>query len=440
MPSAVTPVRRALVSVHDKTGVAELGRALAERGVELVSTGGTAAHLKEAGIAVALVEEKTGFPEILGGRVKTLHPKIFGGVLADDTREDHARDLAETAIEAFDLVIVNLYPFEKTVAAGKSRPEVVEMIDVGGPAMIRAAAKNHARVAVVVDPADYAAVLEEIRLTGGTKLSTRETARRPRVLAHGGLRRRHRGLLRELRPRALRLPGEPRLRVRPARRAPLRREPAPAGGALRLSLGAGRRPRALPDAPGQGALVQQPARSRLRRHAGPRLRGARGRHREAQQPLRSGRRRDHLGGLRPRLRVRSARGLRRHHRDPGQGGRRARLARPPALRRGRRRRRLHRGGARLLRQEAQHPAPARSGLAPARLRARLEADRGRPAPPGRGLRARPEHGVEGRLAAQAHGRRARGLRARLEGRAPGQVERDRARERPPDASASARGR
>ena len=174
MPSAVTPVRRALVSVHDKSGVADLGRALSERGVQLVSTGGTAVHLKEAGVPVTLVEETTGFPEILGGRVKTLHPKIFAGVLADDTRDDHARDLESAAIEAFDLVVVNLYPFEKTVAAGKPRSEVVEMIDVGGPAMIRAAAKNHTRVAVVVDPRDYDTVLEEIRMTGGTRLSTRE--------------------------------------------------------------------------------------------------------------------------------------------------------------------------------------------------------------------------------------------------------------------------
>ncbi|HEY3202993.1 MAG TPA: bifunctional phosphoribosylaminoimidazolecarboxamide formyltransferase/IMP cyclohydrolase [Thermoanaerobaculia bacterium] len=174
MPSAVTPVRRALISVHDKSGIAELASALIERGVRLVSTGGTASHLKNAGVEVSLVEETTGFPEILGGRVKTLHPKIFGGVLADDTRDDHARELAEAAIEAFDLVIVNLYPFEKTVAAGKGRSEVVEMIDVGGPAIIRAAAKNHARVAVVVDPADYSGILEEIRVTGGTKLSTRE--------------------------------------------------------------------------------------------------------------------------------------------------------------------------------------------------------------------------------------------------------------------------
>src|SRR5262245_7492015 len=172
--SAVTPVRRALVSVHDKTGVADLARALSAAGAAIVSTGGTAAHLKESGIAVSLVEELTGFPEILGGRVKTLHPKVFGGVLADDSRDDHAREMKQASIEAFDLVVVNLYPFEKTVAAGKGRGEVVEMIDVGGPAMIRAAAKNHKRVAVVVDPADYAAVLEEIRSAGGTSLATRE--------------------------------------------------------------------------------------------------------------------------------------------------------------------------------------------------------------------------------------------------------------------------
>jgi phosphoribosylaminoimidazolecarboxamide formyltransferase/IMP cyclohydrolase len=169
-----TPVRRALVSVHDKTGVAEFARELAAAGVRIVSTGGTAAHLKESEVPVSLVEELTGFPEILGGRVKTLHPKVFAGVLADDSRDDHRGDLERQAIEAFDLVVVNLYPFEKTVAAGKTRAEIVEMIDVGGPAMIRAAAKNHKRVAVVVDPADYAPVLEEIRATGGTSLATRE--------------------------------------------------------------------------------------------------------------------------------------------------------------------------------------------------------------------------------------------------------------------------
>jgi phosphoribosylaminoimidazolecarboxamide formyltransferase/IMP cyclohydrolase len=171
---AVTPLRRALVSVHDKTGIVELSRGLAELGVRIVSTGGTAAHLRGAGIAVTLVEELTGFPEILGGRVKTLHPKVFGGLLADDSRDDHARDLAQTAIEAFDLVVVNLYPFEKTVAAGKGHADVIEMIDIGGPSLVRAAAKNHRRVAVLVDPGDYEALLEEARASGGTSAETRE--------------------------------------------------------------------------------------------------------------------------------------------------------------------------------------------------------------------------------------------------------------------------
>jgi phosphoribosylaminoimidazolecarboxamide formyltransferase/IMP cyclohydrolase len=171
---AATPIRRALLSVHDKTGLVELSRALAARGVRLVSTGGTAAHLRNAGIAVSLVEELTGFPEILGGRVKTLHPKVFGGVLADDSRDDHARDLAEASIEAFDLVVVNLYPFEETVAAGKPHAEVIEMIDIGGPSLVRAAAKNHRRVAVLVDPADYPGLLEELEASGGTSAETRE--------------------------------------------------------------------------------------------------------------------------------------------------------------------------------------------------------------------------------------------------------------------------
>jgi phosphoribosylaminoimidazolecarboxamide formyltransferase/IMP cyclohydrolase len=173
-PSPVTPVRRALISVHDKSGAAELARELAGLGVQIVSTGGTAAHLKEAGIEVGLVEELTGFPEILGGRVKTLHPKVFGGVLADATRPDHARDLAASAIEPFDLVVINLYPFERTVSRRAQRSEVIEMIDIGGPALIRAAAKNQARVAVAVDPEDYAEVLEEIRRTGGTSPALRE--------------------------------------------------------------------------------------------------------------------------------------------------------------------------------------------------------------------------------------------------------------------------
>lgn len=172
-PKAVTPVRRALLSVYDKTGISELARELASLGVEIVSTGGTAARLKEEGVLVRLVEEQTGFPEILGGRVKTLHPKIFGGVLADPSQDDHARDMTEKDIAPFDLVVVNLYPFEEAAARGRSR-EVLEMIDIGGPALLRAAAKNHARVAVVADPSDYEALLVELRATGGTTHATRE--------------------------------------------------------------------------------------------------------------------------------------------------------------------------------------------------------------------------------------------------------------------------
>ncbi len=160
-PTAVTPVRRALLSVHDKTGVAELARELSARGVKIISTGGTAEHLKKSGVEVSSVEETTGFPEILGGRVKTLHPRIFGGVLADETREDHASDLAKAAIEAFDLVVVNLYPFEDTVARGARPAEMIEMIDIGGP------------VAVLVAPEDYEDLLSEIRSSGGTTLPTR---------------------------------------------------------------------------------------------------------------------------------------------------------------------------------------------------------------------------------------------------------------------------
>jgi phosphoribosylaminoimidazolecarboxamide formyltransferase / IMP cyclohydrolase len=161
-------VRRALVSVSDKTGLVPFARGLADLGIELISTGGTAGALREAGLEVVTVEELTGQPEILGGRVKTLHPRIHGGILA---RPDHPEDLAEVAeqgIELIDLVVVNLYPFQETAArAGAARDEIVEQIDIGGPAMIRAAAKNHARVGVVTSPTQYDAVLEELRADDG---------------------------------------------------------------------------------------------------------------------------------------------------------------------------------------------------------------------------------------------------------------------------------
>jgi len=152
-------MRRALISVFDKTGLAEMARGLDRLGVEMVSTGGTLAALRELGVPVTAVAEVTGFPEILGGRVKTLHPRIHGGILAKRSDTGHAAELAAHGIAPIDLVIVNLYPFQKTVASGASFAEAIEMIDVGGPTMVRAAAKNFDGVAVVVDPADYAEVL-----------------------------------------------------------------------------------------------------------------------------------------------------------------------------------------------------------------------------------------------------------------------------------------
>ncbi|HTG33305.1 MAG TPA: bifunctional phosphoribosylaminoimidazolecarboxamide formyltransferase/IMP cyclohydrolase [Thermoanaerobaculia bacterium] len=153
------PARRALVSVFDKTGLEEMARGLYRLGVEIVSTGGTLKFLQEKGIPVVAVSDVTGFPEMLEGRVKTLHPKVHGGILAKRSDSEHLDALAEHGIERIDLVVVNLYPFRETVARGASFAETVEMIDVGGPTMVRAAAKNFDGVAVVVDPADYPRVL-----------------------------------------------------------------------------------------------------------------------------------------------------------------------------------------------------------------------------------------------------------------------------------------
>jgi phosphoribosylaminoimidazolecarboxamide formyltransferase/IMP cyclohydrolase len=167
------PLRRALVSVYDKTGLEELARGLHEAGVELVSTGSTAAKIAAAGVPVTKVEELTGFPECLDGRVKTLHPKVHAGILADLRLEDHRNQLAELGVEPFDLVVVNLYPFRETVASGATPDECVEQIDIGGPSMVRAAAKNHPSVAVVTSPARYADVLAAVQ-AGGFDLTTRK--------------------------------------------------------------------------------------------------------------------------------------------------------------------------------------------------------------------------------------------------------------------------
>ncbi|WP_369233763.1 bifunctional phosphoribosylaminoimidazolecarboxamide formyltransferase/IMP cyclohydrolase [Streptomyces sp. R21] len=166
-------IRRALVSVYDKTGLEELARGLHEAGVELVSTGSTAGRIAAAGVPVTKVEELTGFPECLDGRVKTLHPKVHAGILADLRLEDHRRQLADLGVQPFDLVVVNLYPFRETVASGASPDECVEQIDIGGPSMVRAAAKNHPSVAVVTSPKRYADVLAAAQ-DGGFDLTTRK--------------------------------------------------------------------------------------------------------------------------------------------------------------------------------------------------------------------------------------------------------------------------
>ncbi len=167
------PVRRALLAVSDKSDLEELGRGLRDLGVELVASGGTATALRAAGLEVTPVEDVTGSPEMLGGRVKTLHPRIHAGILADRRRPEHVEQLAEHGIQPFELVVVNLYPFRETVAAGAGSEDVIEKIDIGGPAMVRAAAKNFESVGVVVDPARYEIVLDELRLEGGLTRSTR---------------------------------------------------------------------------------------------------------------------------------------------------------------------------------------------------------------------------------------------------------------------------
>jgi phosphoribosylaminoimidazolecarboxamide formyltransferase/IMP cyclohydrolase len=165
--------RRALVSVYRKDGVVDLARGLAQRGFEIVSTGGTADALKQAGVAVTSVSDATGFPEILDGRVKTLHPKLHAGILARRDVPEHLEVLAQHQISLVDVVAVNLYPFEEKVAKGAGFEEVIENIDVGGPSMLRAAAKNFRHVAVVVDPADYPLLLEQLDREGGLDAATR---------------------------------------------------------------------------------------------------------------------------------------------------------------------------------------------------------------------------------------------------------------------------
>jgi AICARFT/IMPCHase bienzyme/MGS-like domain-containing protein len=168
IPIGRAPIKRALISVYDKTGLEELASGLHAAGVEIVSTGSTAARITAAGVPVTPVEELTGFPECLDGRVKTLHPRVHAGLLADMANSQHEAQLAELRVEPFQLLVSNLYPFEATVASGASPEQCVEQIDIGGPSMVRAAAKNHASVAVVIEPSRYADVLAALAEGGFT--------------------------------------------------------------------------------------------------------------------------------------------------------------------------------------------------------------------------------------------------------------------------------
>ncbi len=167
-------VERALISLTDKSGIEGFAKELVELGVEILSTGGTAAKIRESGISVKDVSEFTGFPEMLDGRVKTLHPKVHGGILNQRDNADHRKQCAEHGLQNIDLIAVNLYAFEKTVADPNcSLGDAIENIDIGGPTMLRASAKNFHDVTVIVDPADYPVVLQEIKETGNTTLKTR---------------------------------------------------------------------------------------------------------------------------------------------------------------------------------------------------------------------------------------------------------------------------
>ncbi len=168
-------VQTALVSVSDKTGIVEFSRSLADMGIKIISTGGTARALGEAGISVTSVDQVTGFPEILNGRVKTLHPKVHGGLLAVRDSEDHMKQLKDNGVDTIDLVVVNLYPFEKTIAREDvSIEDAIENIDIGGPTMLRSAAKNSRYVGAVIDPADYEIVLGELKAEGELSEDTRK--------------------------------------------------------------------------------------------------------------------------------------------------------------------------------------------------------------------------------------------------------------------------
>ncbi len=279
-------IQRALISVSDKMGLAGFARGLAAAGVEIFSTGGTRKHLESEGIAVRDVSEYTGFPEMMDGRLKTLHPKVHGGILCRHDNPEDMKALAEHGILTFELVVVNLYPFEATVARkGVTQEEAIEQIDIGGPTLVRAAAKNHAFTTIATDAAEYSEILDQITAHGCTTLELRRrlageafahTARYDRAIADffaGAERRRA-------------VPRQRHDQHDPQNGAPLRRESAPAGGHVRPARRPGRQPGRRPAIARQGAFLQQPPGPRRRAGDGPAILRTGGRGGQAQQSLR----------------------------------------------------------------------------------------------------------------------------------------------------------
>ncbi len=304
--STTKRIRQALLSVTDKTGLVEFAQALAGFGVELVSTGGTARALREAGLAVKDISELTGFPEMLDGRVKTLHPKVHGGLLYIRGNEEHEAAVAAHGIEPIDMVVVNLYAFEKTAAQpGVAFGHLIENIDIGGPSMVRSAAKNFEDVAIVTRVADYPALIEELKSNGGSlcretrwrlaKQAFRTTAAYDTAIANTLDQIAEAPAPDQALPEAsAAIAVAHHAAHQPAAGpiAPLRRKSPPARRALCRRLRPGRRRRNA--APGQGTQLQQPRRSRRLLGAGAGVRRARRHHRQAHQPLRRGHRRNLL--------------------------------------------------------------------------------------------------------------------------------------------------
>ena len=285
-------IERAIVSVSDKMGLAGFARGLASAGVEIYSTGGTRRHLESEGIPVRDVADYTGFPEMMGGRLKTLHPKVHGGILARRDNAEDMRSLAAHGIATFDLVVVNLYPFEATVAKeGIGKEEAIEQIDIGGPTLVRAAAKNYAFVTVATRPEQYSEILDQVAAGGATSLELRQRLAGEAFAHTAGYDRAIAAYFAGLNVGGA-IPGHDLGRADAQGSAPLRRESAPEGGPLCPARPRRRQRRGRQAVARQGAFLQQPAGpGQCAGHRAAAFRAGRGGD-QTQQPLRSRRGRD----------------------------------------------------------------------------------------------------------------------------------------------------